>query len=71
MEAITVAMIVYCVALAGLVVGISTHRARKRRRNLRAFAAEYAGAQRETASLCEPSAQANSPHDGPSAKHAA
>lgn len=72
METITGAMIVYCVAFAGLVVGISVYRGIKRRREIRAFAAEQKTALvLESNSLPQPSAQNDSPHDTPSAKHAA
>jgi hypothetical protein len=73
METITVAMIVYCVIFAGLVVGISIHRGIKRKREMRAFAA----ATKEVAPRfgsgypSESPAQTDSPHDTPSAKHAA
>lgn len=71
METITVAMIVYCVAFAGLVVGISLYRGIKRRREVRAFAAEQTNPSVLGSSLPQASAQSDSPHDTPSAKHAA
>lgn len=73
METITVAMIVYCVAFAGLVVGIGLYRGIKRRREIQVFAAEQRAASipASSSSLPQSSAQSDSPHDTPSAKHAA
>jgi hypothetical protein len=73
METITVAMIVYCVVFAGLVLGISIHRGIKRKREMRAFATatKEVAPRFDSTSLPEASAQADSPHDTPSAKHAA
>ncbi|HTU32362.1 MAG TPA: hypothetical protein VMF66_01010 [Candidatus Acidoferrum sp.] len=72
METLTVAMIVYCVVFAGLVLGISLYRGIKRRREMRAFAAEQSTASVLGGNpLPQSSAQSDSPHDTPSAKHAA
>lgn len=73
METITVGMILYCVVFAGLVVGIGIHRGIKRKREMRAFAAATndIAARFGSASLPQSPAQTDSPHDTPSAKHAA
>ncbi|HEX5424708.1 MAG TPA: hypothetical protein VFW94_14260 [Candidatus Acidoferrales bacterium] len=72
METITAAMIAYCVVFAGLVVGISVYRGMKRKREMQAFAGEMraASAVGSTSGPQSP-AQTDSPHDTPSAKHAA
>ena len=72
MEAITVAMIVYCVFLAALVLSISTYRGAKRRRERHAYETGQPGAPQFPSSSLPASARSGeSPHDTPSAKHAA
>ncbi|MGH9735660.1 MAG: hypothetical protein ACRD8A_13850 [Candidatus Acidiferrales bacterium] len=78
METITAAMIAYCVVFAGLVLGIGVYRGIKRKREMRAFAGEEgttpgfaANSPPQSSCIPQSSGQSNSPHDSPSAKHAA
>lgn len=79
MLTLTVVMIAYCLAFAGLVLGISIYRGMKRRREMRAAGAELKpsdggrlGALRfEIPPTFPSSSNSESPHDTPSAKHAA
>lgn len=72
METITAAMIAYCVLFAGLVLGISIYRGVRRKREIRAFAdAQSTAPVFDANPLPQSSAQNDSPHDTPSAKHAA
>lgn len=72
MQTITLVMIVYCAIFAGLVLGFAIYRAMKRRHEMRAFAqSQTAVSQTAGASLPHRSATSETPHDTPSAKHAA
>lgn len=72
MQTITLVMMVYCAVFAGLVLGVAVYRAMKRRREMRAFAGEQTDAPPfEPTSLSRAAAKSDSPHDTPSAKHAA
>lgn len=72
MQTITLVMIVYCAIFAGLVLGFAVYRAIKSRREMRAFAESQTAVPQTTgASLPQPSATSETPHDTPSAKHAA
>jgi hypothetical protein len=72
MQTITLVMMVYCAILAGLVLGFAVYRAMKRRREMRALAgAQTPVPQTEGPSLPQATIKSDSPHDAPSAKHAA
>jgi hypothetical protein len=72
MLTLTVVMIVYCLAFAGLALGISIYRGLKRRREMRTPEGSQPGAALFASSSLPPSSSAgDSPHDTPSAKHAA
>lgn len=77
MQTLTVAMIVYCLAFAALLVGISIYRRMKRNREMSTFEGSRASgstlgdALLSKRSALPPSAHTDSPHDSPSAKHAA
>ncbi len=77
MQTLTVAMIVYCLAFAALLVGISIYRRMKRNREMSALEGSRASGSTlgdallgRTSGLPQ-SAHSDSPHDTPSAKHAA
>lgn len=72
METITVAMVVYCVVFAVLILGLSVYRGMKRNRKMNEFVeslSRNAGSANSAAS--PPSSESQPPHDAPSAKHAA
>lgn len=72
MQTITLVMIVYCAIFAGLVLGIAVYRSMKRRREMQAFAGDQIAAPPfGAASLPQAATKTDSPHDTPSAKHAA
>jgi hypothetical protein len=72
MEAITVAMVVYCVVFAVLILALSIYRGAKRSRKMNEFVESLSvttGSDKSTAP--PPSSESQPPHDAPSAKHAA
>jgi len=78
MQTLTVAMIVYCLAFAALLVGISIYRRMKRKRELSAIEGSRASGSTladallgSRSALSQSPAHTDSPHDTPSAKHAA
>lgn len=79
MLTLTAVMILYCLAFAGLVLGINIYRGMKRRREMRASGADFKssdgqrlGALRfELTPTSSSAPNSESPHDTPSAKHAA
>jgi hypothetical protein len=72
MESITVAMMVYVVLFAVLIFAISIHRGVKRNREMKACLQDLPKASRpEESAPSQPSTDSKSPHDAPSAKHAA
>lgn len=78
MQTLTVAMIVYCLAFAALLVGISIYRRMKRNREMSALEGSRASGSTlaeallgKRSALSQSSVHSDSPHDTPSAKHAA
>lgn len=70
MEAITVAMIVYCLVLALLIFGISFYRGVKRKKQIEAFKKSVANIPAPESGTAAASTSNQSPHDAPPARAA-